>query len=133
MADQPGNLLDRDAGIGKKRDKAVPQLTRRPVSRIQARRLGDLAEGAPNVRGVGGRPGPRGKHQVAIMPSTARLLSDEPLRFAMVAQHVNAALRQRQRAAGFPGLGLSPGPDRTPHHDEGRIGFQIDVRPGERA
>ena len=55
MANQPGNLLDRDAGIGEQRDEAVPQLTWRPVSRIQARRLGDLAEGAPDVRGVSGR------------------------------------------------------------------------------
>ena len=49
MADQAGDLLDRDVGIRKQRDETVPQLARSPLVRIQPRRRNYRAEGTPDV------------------------------------------------------------------------------------
>ena len=50
-------------------------------------------------------------------------------------QRRDGHLRQLQRAAGPPGLRVSPGPIRAQHHDRRRIAVQVDVllppnRPG---
>src|SRR5690242_144584 len=50
----------------------------------------------------------------------------------MAAQHVNAALRQFQGAARFPGLGVSASADRAPYHDERRVAIEVNIGPGER-
>ena len=50
----------------------------------------------------------------------------------MVAQPIDAALRQFEGAAGFPGLGLATSADRAPDHDERRIAVEVDIGPGKR-
>src|ERR1700733_10659899 len=50
----------------------------------------------------------------------------------MITQDVDAALRQFQSAAGFPGLDIATGTNGMPDHDERRFAIEVDVGPGER-
>jgi hypothetical protein len=72
----------------------VPQLARSPLARIQPCRRDDLAEGTPDVRGVGWRADSRRQHQIVVMPCTARGPPYFFLTGLMVAQRIDTALRK---------------------------------------
>ena len=52
MADQAGDLLDRDVSIRKQRDETVPQLTRSPLVRIQPAAATTVQVGPSSVKGT---------------------------------------------------------------------------------
>jgi len=82
--------------------------------------------------GIGWRARSGGEHQVVVLPSAPCSLPYIVLARLMVAKRVNAALRQFQGSARFPGLGVTASADRPPDHHERRVAVEVNIGPGER-
>jgi transposase len=102
VADQAGDLLDRDVSIRKQRDETVPELARRPLTRIQ-------------IRGLAGA-----RHAPGDWIERARIVAlswdglTVPAIAAGIGCHENTVRRwlHRFNAAGLDGLGDRPGAGR---------------------
>jgi hypothetical protein len=107
MADEAGNLLDRDTAVRQQRDEAVPQLARCPLGSIQARSASDLTEGTADVRRIELGTGRRREHEITVTPATASSLADLVLPVMVNAENLDAALRKLKRPTRLEGLGLT--------------------------
>ena len=127
---EAGDLLDGDAARGHDAHEGVPQLSGNPVV-AQARGPGDLAEAAADVVLVEHGADRRGEDQAGVLPHLPRLQAIRSLGCLALTEGVHGDLGQSQRAPGFRGLGVAPGPIGAPDGDRPRV--QIDVVPSQRA
>ena len=91
----------------------------------------------PNVRVVQRLARTAGEHQAVILPQLARRQPGRRLPLPLLPQRRYRALRQCQGPPGPLGLGVAPGPHRTPYrhmrrHSGARITVQRDMIPAQR-
>src|SRR5262249_58566296 len=97
VANEPGDLLDRNASIGHQRDEAVPQFPRSPRPGVEPGRLDHLAELAADVRCIPWRAYSGGEPKIVFLPPAASSPFQAILARPGLGPGSHAALRERER------------------------------------
>ena len=93
VADQAGDLFDRDAFVGQQRDAAVPQLAGCPGIGVQAAGGGDVAEAASDLVRVEGGAVRRREHDIVGGPSGPCALASGGLAVVLLAERDDRTMR----------------------------------------
>jgi hypothetical protein len=138
MAAKIRDLFQADAATREQPHEAVPEVSRRPVLRIQISPRQDRPERSSDIRSIETAADQAGKHEVAVLPGATRTLPLSTLGNPVTPERVNTALRQRERSSRLLGLGIAARSDRSPdphgwwpRRHRGRVSVEVDEIPGQ--
>lgn len=118
MADESGDLFQRDAAVGEQGHEAVAELPGRPLVGVDPLGILErLAESPPHVGGIEQLAHRRREDEPLLLPVVA---SGEPvpaLVIGLLPENLHAPCRQSERSARLPGLHVRAPADRTPQRD----------------